>query len=58
MAIRPLIRAIRLVDEVLALAGSGALHPPEPLVLPLERAAEALAALQSRRLIGKVVLRP
>jgi NADPH2:quinone reductase len=47
-----------LVDEVLALAGSGALHPPEPLVYPLERAAEALAALQSRRLTGKVVLRP
>jgi NADPH2:quinone reductase len=47
-----------LVDEVLALAGSGALHPPEPLAYPLERAAEALAALQSRRLTGKVVLAP
>ena len=47
-----------LVDEVLALAGSGALHPPEPHVYPLERAAEALAALQSRRLAGKAVLRP
>lgn len=47
-----------LVDEVLALAGGGALHPPEPVAYPLERAAEALAALQSRRLSGKVVLRP
>jgi NADPH2:quinone reductase len=47
-----------LVDEVLALAGSGAVHPPEPTVYPFERAAEALAALQSRRVTGKVVLRP
>jgi len=53
------LRAIRaLVDEVLALAGSGALHPPEPRVFPLEQAAEALAALSLRRLTGKVVLRP
>ena len=47
-----------LVDEVLALAGSDALHPPAPTVYPLERAAAALAALQSRRLSGKIVLRP
>ena len=44
--------------EVLALAGSGEVHPPEPTVYPFERAAEALAALQSRRVTGKVVLRP
>ena len=47
-----------LVDEVLALAGSGALHPAEPRAYPLEHAAEALSALQSRRLTGKVVLQP
>ena len=47
-----------LVDEVLALAGSGALHPRDPVVYPLERAADALAALHSRRLTGKAVLRP
>ena len=47
-----------LVDEVLALAGSGALHPPEPVAYPLERAAEALAALRARRVTGKVVLKP
>lgn len=47
-----------LVDEVLALAGSGAVDPPEPRVFPLERAAAALAALQSRQLTGKAVLRP
>ena len=47
-----------LVDEVLALAGTGALHPSEPLAYPLARAAEALTALQSRRLTGKVVLCP
>jgi len=47
-----------LVDEVLALAGSGALHPPEPAAYPLARAAEALAALQGRRATGKIVLQP
>jgi NADPH2:quinone reductase len=47
-----------LVDEVLSLAGSGTLHPPEPVAYPLERAADALALLQSRRLTGKAVLQP
>jgi hypothetical protein len=43
---------------VLSLAGSGTLHPPEPVAYPLERAADALALLQSRRLTGKAVLQP
>jgi len=47
-----------LVDELLALAAAGALHPPTPTVYPLARAAEALGMLQSRRLTGKLVLRP
>jgi NADPH2:quinone reductase len=47
-----------LVDEVLGLAGSGALHPAEPTAYPLENAATALAAMQARRLTGKVVLAP
>ena len=47
-----------LVAEVLHLAGSGALHPPEPTAFPLERAAAALAALTERRVAGKVVLSP
>jgi NADPH2:quinone reductase len=47
-----------LVDDVLSLAGSGALRPRDPVVYSLERAADALAALQSRRLTGKVVLTP
>jgi NADPH:quinone reductase len=47
-----------LVDEVLALSGSGALHPSEPAIFRLERAGEALTALRERRLTGKVVLRP
>jgi NADPH2:quinone reductase len=47
-----------LIDEVLALAGSGALHPTEPTTYPLADAALALAALQGRRLAGKVVLCP
>lgn len=48
----------RLVDEVLHLAGSGALHPPEPTAFPLAHAAEALGALTARRVAGKVVLVP
>jgi NADPH2:quinone reductase len=47
-----------LVDELLGLAGAGALRPPEPTAYPLERAAAALTALLARRVAGKVVLLP
>ncbi|MDX2167813.1 MAG: NADPH:quinone oxidoreductase family protein [Deltaproteobacteria bacterium] len=48
----------RLMDEVFALAGSGALRPPEPASFALDQAAAALAALTERRIAGKVVLLP
>jgi NADPH2:quinone reductase len=39
------------------LLASGAVPPPSPEVYPLERAAEAIAALENRTAKGKVVLR-
>jgi NADPH2:quinone reductase len=45
-----------LIDEVLALAAAGAIHPSEPATYPLERAGEALQALVDRRVAGKIVL--
>jgi NADPH:quinone reductase len=47
-----------LVDEVLELAGRGALHPPAPTAYPLDGVREALADLLARRLVGKAVLLP
>lgn len=45
-----------LVTELLGLVNRGALHPVDPIVYPLERAADALGDLQSRRVIGKIAL--
>lgn len=39
------------------LLASGAVSPPQPTVYPLQRAAEAIAALENRTATGKVVLR-
>jgi NADPH2:quinone reductase len=39
------------------LLGSGQLHPPEPVVYPLDEAAAAVASLENRTAKGKVVLR-
>lgn len=47
-----------LLDEMLALAASGALHPAEPAAYPLERAGEALGDLHARRVAGKIALIP
>ena len=47
-----------LIDEVLALAATGAIHPSEPTAYPLERAGDALQALLDRKVAGKVVLVP
>jgi NADPH2:quinone reductase len=47
-----------LLDEVFALAGSGALRPPAPTTFPLDQAAAALGALTTRQVAGKVVLLP
>lgn len=47
-----------LTGELMDLIAAGRLHPIEPESRPLADAAEVLDALQSRRLAGKVVLRP
>lgn len=44
-------------SELQALLESGAVPPPQPEVYPLERAGEAIAALENRTAKGKVVLR-
>jgi NADPH2:quinone reductase len=47
-----------LIADLLTMVEGGALHPVEPVSYPLERAADALADLESRRVTGKVVLVP
>ncbi len=42
--------------ELEPLLASGAVPPPQPTVYPFERAAEAIAALENRTALGKVVL--
>lgn len=44
--------------ELMAWHGAGALHPHISHILPLDRAAEALALLRDRRSTGKVVITP
>ena len=47
-----------LLAELMALAGSGALHPVEPTEYPLDDVVAALTDLQDRKVAGKVVLVP
>jgi NADPH2:quinone reductase len=47
-----------MLDELLALAGIGRLHPAEPVARPLEEAGAALTDLLERRVTGKLVLVP
>ncbi|MCG5434008.1 NADPH:quinone oxidoreductase family protein [Mycobacterium sp. MYCO198283] len=42
--------------ELEPLYASGAVRPPDPVVYPMERAAEALASLEERTALGKVVV--
>ncbi|WP_019932684.1 NADPH:quinone oxidoreductase family protein [Nocardia sp. BMG111209] len=42
--------------EVEPLLASGRIAPPQPVLFPLERAAEAVAALENRSALGKVVV--
>jgi NADPH2:quinone reductase len=42
--------------EIEPLLASGALRAPEPVTYPLERAAEAIASLETRTALGKVVV--
>ncbi|MEZ0341132.1 NADPH:quinone oxidoreductase family protein [Mycobacterium sp. pV006] len=43
-------------DELAPLLASGQVAPPRPVVYPLERAAEAIASLEERSALGKVVV--
>jgi NADPH2:quinone reductase len=47
-----------MLDELLALAGRGRLHPAEPAARPLAEAGAVLTDLLERRVTGKVVLVP
>ncbi|HET6948991.1 MAG TPA: NADPH:quinone oxidoreductase family protein [Acidimicrobiales bacterium] len=47
-----------LVADLMAAVAAGRLHPPEPASYPLADAAGALADLQARRVVGKLVLEP
>ncbi len=47
-----------IVSEVYAAIADGRLHPVEPTVLPLDRAAEAISMLTERRVTGKLALAP
>jgi len=47
-----------LLDELMALAGAGEIHPVEPTPYPLDDVISALTDLQERRVGGKVVLVP
>lgn len=43
-------------DELEPLLADGKVAPPQPVVYPLERAAEAIASLEERSALGKVVV--
>jgi NADPH2:quinone reductase len=45
-----------LLEEALAMVRAGRLHPVAPTTYPLERAPDALADLEARRVTGKVAL--
>nr|MBA2282249.1 zinc-binding dehydrogenase [Acidimicrobiia bacterium] len=47
-----------LLADLLELVAGGRLQPVEPTAYPLDRAADALADLQGRRVTGKVVVVP
>ena len=47
-----------MVEDLMAMAAGGQIHPVEPTARPLADAAAVLDDLQQRRIAGKVVLRP
>ena len=49
---------IQLLDTLMSLVASGALHPVEPKTYPLTETARALADLAGRRVVGKVAIVP
>lgn len=47
-----------MIEDLLAMAASGQIHPVEPTARPLAEAPQVLADMQHRRVAGKVVLTP
>jgi NADPH:quinone reductase-like Zn-dependent oxidoreductase len=47
-----------LINDVIGMASDGRLQPAEPASRRLDEAGEVLAALEGRRITGKVVLVP
>jgi NADPH2:quinone reductase len=47
-----------MVADALQRVADGRLHPAEPAVFPLEKAGDVLKDLESRKIVGKVVLVP
>lgn len=47
-----------VLAELMALAGSGGVHPVEPTARPLDDVVQVLTDLQERKVAGKVVLTP
>lgn len=46
----------RAIDRIMALVGEGELHPRVDRVLPLDRVADAMSAIEDRSVQGRVVL--
>jgi NADPH2:quinone reductase len=47
-----------MVEGVFADVGAKRLHPAEPIEVPLEKVADVLSDIESRKITGKVVLVP
>jgi NADPH:quinone reductase-like Zn-dependent oxidoreductase len=47
-----------MMSEVFSAIESGKIHPVEPTTFPLDNAVDALRALQSRSIAGKIALIP
>jgi NADPH2:quinone reductase len=48
----------KMLQEVFAAIEAGRLHPVEPVLFPLDKVVDALRALQSRTVAGKIALVP
>ena len=48
----------RVMDQVLELFATGAIHPPIGARLPMERAAEAQTMVETGNALGRVILKP
>jgi NADPH2:quinone reductase len=48
----------KMLQEVFTAIEAGRLHPVEPVLFPLDKVVDALRALQSRTVAGKIALVP